>query len=87
MKCDVWMGHSACSSATPGDGMVRNQNQKASRRPFHFAIPYSFLTAATASPVFPVCLLIQVTNIGPEFLQAISTAGYQQEAGTHRHFR
>lgn len=63
------------------------QNQKASWKPFHFAIPYSFLTVATASPAFPVCLLIQVTNISPEFLQVISTTGYHQEAGTHRHFR
>lgn len=54
---------------------------------FHFAIPNSFLPVAPASPVFPECQLIPVTNICPEFLQVISTTGYQQEAGTHRHFR
>lgn len=54
---------------------------------FHFAIPNSFLPVASVSPVFSECQLIPVTNICPEFLQVISTTGYQQEAGTHRHFR
>lgn len=54
---------------------------------FHFEILYFFLSTASAGTVFPESQLIQVTNICPEFLQVISTTGYQQEAGTHRHFR
>lgn len=54
---------------------------------FHPASLYFFLSVAPANTVFSESQLIQVTNICPEFLQVISTTGYQQEAGTHRHFR
>lgn len=47
----------------------------------------TFSQTDSASSVFPENQLIQVTNICPEFLQVISTTGYQQKAGSHRHFR